>query len=55
MDHLERDVLGTGELGAIVDRIATREVDPYSAANQLLARAGLKAGPYKEGKGKDGL
>ena len=45
MDHLERDVLGTGELGAIVDRIATREVDPYSAANQLLARAGLKAGP----------
>jgi GTPase len=45
MDHLEREVLGAGELGAIVDRIATREVDPYSAANQLLARAGVKAVP----------
>jgi LAO/AO transport system kinase len=47
MDHLERDVLGAGELGAIVDRIAAREVDPYSAANQLLLRAGVKAGPQQ--------
>jgi LAO/AO transport system kinase len=39
MDHLERHVLVTGELGAIVDRIAAREVDPYSAANDLLRRA----------------
>jgi LAO/AO transport system kinase len=39
MDHLERRVLGEGELGAIVDRIAAREVDPYTAANELLARA----------------
>jgi GTPase len=39
MDHLERQVLGAGELGAIVDRIATREVDPYTAANDLLTRA----------------
>jgi LAO/AO transport system kinase len=39
MDHLERQVLAKGELGAIVDRIAAREVDPYSAANDLLKRA----------------
>jgi LAO/AO transport system kinase len=39
MDHLERDVLAAGELGAIVDRIAAREVDPYTAADGLLARA----------------
>jgi len=39
MDHLERNVLAKGELAAIVDRIAAREVDPYSAANELLRRA----------------
>jgi LAO/AO transport system kinase len=39
MAHLEREVLASGELGAIVDRIAAREVDPYSAANDLLRRA----------------
>ena len=39
MDHLERQVLTTGELGAIVDRIAARELDPYTAASDLLRRA----------------
>jgi len=39
MDHLERKVLGAGELGSMVDRIAARELDPYTAANALLARA----------------
>ena len=39
MDHLERDVLHSGELGSIVDRIAAREVDPYTAAANLLERA----------------
>ncbi len=39
MDHLERRVLQSGELAAIVDRIAAREIDPYAAANDLLARA----------------
>jgi len=39
MDHLEREVLAAGELGAIVDRIASRYVDPYTAANDLLRRA----------------
>jgi len=42
MDHLERDLLKAGELSELVDRIALREVDPYTAANELLARAGLK-------------
>ncbi len=42
MDHLEGRVLATGEMDAIVDRIASREVDPYSAASDLLARAGVK-------------
>ena len=39
MDHLEREVLAAGELGTIVDRIAARELDPYSAASDLLRRA----------------
>jgi GTPase len=42
MDHLEREVLESNELSAVVDRIAAREVDPYTAANELLSRAGLK-------------
>ena len=38
MDHLERRVLRPGELNAIVDRIAGRELDPYTAARALVAR-----------------
>ena len=39
MDHLEQSVLKAGELGQIVDRVAAREVDPYTAATNLLSRA----------------
>ncbi|MFN7914682.1 MAG: methylmalonyl Co-A mutase-associated GTPase MeaB [Vicinamibacterales bacterium] len=39
MARLERDVLAPGEFDAVVQRIAARELDPYSAANDLLARA----------------
>jgi LAO/AO transport system kinase len=39
MSHLERRVLAEGEFQAIVDRIAARELDPYSAAADLLGRA----------------
>ena len=39
MDRLEREILKPGELAAIVDRIAAREVDPYSSADELMARA----------------
>ena len=38
MAHLERDVLAAGEFDGIVERIASRELDPYSAAQDLLAR-----------------
>jgi LAO/AO transport system kinase len=39
MDHLERHVLAKGELAGLVDRIAAREMDPYTAAAELLRRA----------------
>jgi LAO/AO transport system kinase len=39
MDHLERNVMKPGELAEVVDRIEAREVDPYTAANDLLQRA----------------
>jgi LAO/AO transport system kinase len=39
MDHLERHVLAPGELSATVDRIAARDLDPYTAATNLLRRA----------------
>jgi LAO/AO transport system kinase len=39
LNHIERDVLAPGELTAIVDRIAAREIDPYTAADEVLKRA----------------
>ena len=39
MQHLEREVLAPGEFGEWLDRIAAREVDPYSAAATVMARA----------------
>ena len=39
MKHLEDDVLKEGEFSGLVDRIATRHVDPYTAADELLKRA----------------
>ena len=44
MDHLEHDVMKPDEMQAIVDRIAARQTDPYSAATDLLKRA-LKTAP----------
>lgn len=37
--HVERSVLGPGEFAALVERIARREIDPYAAAADVLARA----------------
>jgi LAO/AO transport system kinase len=37
MDRLERGLLKPGELAAMVERVAAREVDPYTAADELLA------------------
>jgi LAO/AO transport system kinase len=39
MDHLQGEVLTEHELASVIDRIAAREVDPYTAANELLTRA----------------
>ena len=39
MQHVERDVLDAGELQIILNRIAAREVDPYSAVEDILGRA----------------
>jgi len=39
MAHLEREVLAAGEFDDVVERIAARQLDPYSAASDLLARA----------------
>jgi LAO/AO transport system kinase len=39
MKHLEGKVLQEGEFNRLVDRIASREVDPYTAAESLLKRA----------------
>jgi LAO/AO transport system kinase len=39
MERLEGTVLKEGELPALVERIAAREIDPYTAAASLLRRA----------------
>jgi len=39
LQHVEQHVMGPGELDALFDRIAAREVDPYSAAAEILKRA----------------
>jgi len=48
LNHLERDVMTAEEWRAIVDRIAARDIDPYSAGEQLLTRAGLKTDSRRE-------
>jgi LAO/AO transport system kinase len=39
MNYLEQHILKSGELVGIVDRIAARQLDPYTAADDLLNRA----------------
>ncbi len=39
VQHVERRVLQAGELEQVLDRIAAREVDPYSAVDDILSRA----------------
>jgi GTPase len=36
--HVEERVLGAGELGEILDRIAARELDPYAAVDEMVRR-----------------
>jgi LAO/AO transport system kinase len=40
MEHLERMVLDPGELASLAARIEAREIDPYSAAAEVVARRG---------------
>ncbi|MCC7240569.1 MAG: methylmalonyl Co-A mutase-associated GTPase MeaB, partial [Acidobacteria bacterium] len=39
LDFVERTLLGPAEFEAIVDRVAARELDPYSAAADILSRS----------------
>ena len=39
VQHVEQQVLGEGELGGILDRIAARELDPYAAVDEIVRRA----------------
>ena len=39
MQHLEQSVLGPGEFEGLLDRITARDVDPYAAAESVIARA----------------
>ena len=39
VQHVEQQVLGDGELGRILDRIAARELDPYAAVDEIVRRA----------------
>ena len=39
MEHVDRRVLAAGELDGMLDRIADRGLDPYTAASEILARA----------------
>jgi LAO/AO transport system kinase len=45
MNHLERHVLTAGEWSAAIERVNTREIDPYTAADQLVRH--LVAGPTR--------
>ncbi len=39
VQHVEREVLSDGEFDRILDRIAAREVDPYTAVDEIMKRA----------------
>ena len=43
--YVEREVLAPGEFEALVTRIAARDLDPYTAASEILARALTRLGP----------
>ena len=39
MSRLEQSIWGKGELESMVERVAAREIDPYTAADQLVDKA----------------
>jgi len=53
IEHVETNVLGAAEFESLVDRIARREIDPYTAASDILAKAlNPGAGNREPGAGK---
>jgi methylmalonyl-CoA epimerase len=51
-EHVERRVLGAGEFERILDRIAARETDPYTVADDALRRALGGVEPDRGGSGE---
>jgi LAO/AO transport system kinase len=51
MEHVEKNLMGAGEFEQLVERIARREVDPYTAASNILAQA-LQPGSGKRDSGQ---
>ena len=47
MQHLERHVLAEGELQALLERIAARQIDPYAAAAGVMTRAVAPTKPVR--------
>jgi len=43
VSHVEGQVLQPGEFAALIDRIAAREIDPYSAVDSMFDRAVQRA------------
>ena len=39
LDHVEKNVLREGEFNEVLNRIASRETDPYSAVDEIFGRA----------------
>jgi len=42
MEHVESQALEPGDFDHLVDRISTRETDPYAAAAEILQKAGVR-------------
>jgi LAO/AO transport system kinase len=47
VQHVEQGVLAPGEFAVLLDRIAAREIDPYTAVDQVFRRALNSAGAEK--------
>ena len=39
LEHVEHEVLAPGEFETLLSRIAARQIDPYSAAAEILDRS----------------
>jgi LAO/AO transport system kinase len=48
IQHVERHVLQAGEFDQVLDQIAARDVDPYSAVERILSRAVVERAEPKE-------